>query len=155
VGDTQLRREVVTRRDIDGFKNTQEREIAPGALLERTSDGEKKKKRGRWVHTPFTVGRICRVTEGRRCRRKLDSFSQRNGSHPKKGIIPVVWYRCQNFALSKIKRSWNCYCKQNKHKARVRVPKKKKQTNRKKTNTRHVLAKTCENFISRPGEPQG
>ena len=68
--ETQLRREVVTRRGIDGSKNTQEHEIAPGALLERTSDGEKNKKRGRWVHTPFTVGRICRVTEGRWCCRR-------------------------------------------------------------------------------------
>ena len=43
MGDTQLTHEVVTRRGIDSFKNThwKEREIAPGALLERTSDGEK------------------------------------------------------------------------------------------------------------------
>ena len=47
-------------------------------------------------------------------------------SHPKKGANLVVWWplvalsnNCQNFVLSRIKRSWKIWCKQNKHKTRV------------------------------------
>jgi len=50
----------------------------------------------------------------------------RTESRPKKGVNPVVWWtlvalsnNCQNFVLSRIKRSWKIWCKQNKHKTRV------------------------------------
>ena len=64
VGDTGDTRGVDrTRHRRFSISNTQECGIAPGALLERARDGEKK-KRGRWAQTPFTVGRTCRVAEG-------------------------------------------------------------------------------------------
>ena len=80
----------MTRRGIDGFQDRKDCGIAPGTVLERTSDGEKNEKRGGGVNGYKHGSRSDGHAAGRRCRRRGSRHRENDSLRMGPGGRPLV-----------------------------------------------------------------